>query len=76
MSPFRVVTGRENLWVNEYNGHLWTIPTEFKGSLEVFLLVLAFARCRRWVRMGGVVGAGVWQVWRGDFDQGCFVRAW
>ncbi|KAK5663808.1 hypothetical protein OQA88_11 [Cercophora sp. LCS_1] len=37
VSPFRAVTGRENLWGNEYNGHLWTIPTEFKGSLEVFL---------------------------------------
>ncbi|KAK3381837.1 acyltransferase family-domain-containing protein [Podospora didyma] len=72
ISPFRNVSGRQNLWGNDYNGHLWTIPTEFKGSLLVFLLLLAFARSRRWVAMTGVAIAAYWQMVQGDFDQTLF----
>ena len=72
VSPFYGVTGRQNLWGNSYNGHLWTIPVEFKGSLEVFLLLLAFARSKRWVHVVGVVVAAYWQMVKGDFDQTLF----
>ncbi|KAK0733105.1 acyltransferase 3, partial [Lasiosphaeria miniovina] len=72
VSPFRPVTGREGLWGNDYNGHLWTIPTEFKGSLQVFLLLLAFSRSKRWVHLLGVSIAGYWQLVKGDYDQTLF----
>lgn len=58
----------------EYIGPLWTIPTEFKGSIVVFCLLLAFSRARwRWLRMGVVFFMGVvWQAMRLDFDIGLF----
>ncbi|KAM7214729.1 Acyltransferase family domain containing protein [Rhypophila decipiens] len=72
VNPFQAVTGRQNLWGNDYNGHLWTIPTEFKGSVMVFVLMLAFCRSKRLVHFVGVLGAGYWQMVKGDFDQTLF----
>lgn len=72
INPFQTVTGRQNLWENDYNGHLWTIPVEFKGSLMVFVLLLAFCRSKRWVHVVGVTGAAYWQMVKGDFDQTLF----
>lgn len=69
---FRSIPGRLDLYYNPYDSHLWTIPTEFKGSILVFLLVLAFSQARTWVRMTGVALAGGWQVLLGDFDQSLF----
>ena len=34
-----------------YNGHLWTIPIEYFGSMVVYAMVLGFSRCRTWVRL-------------------------
>lgn len=51
----------------------WTIPTEFKGSMVVFLMLLAFARAKKWIRLAVVAGAGVsWQFKRGDPDMALF----
>ncbi|KAK3323937.1 acyltransferase 3 [Cercophora scortea] len=72
INPFRSLTGRQNLWGNDYNGHLWTIPFEFKGSLLVFFLLLAFSRSRRFVSLVGVSIAAYWQMVSGDFDQTLF----
>lgn len=58
----------------EYDGPLWTIPTEFKGSVIVFSLLLAFSRARNrilplaFVFLGGVA----WQFSRGDADTALF----
>ncbi|KAF8861068.1 hypothetical protein BDZ45DRAFT_647964 [Acephala macrosclerotiorum] len=52
-----------------YNGHLWTIPIEFYGSMVVFLTVLATAGARsgglRMVLIAGVCG---WGMKRGRWD--------
>lgn len=34
-----------------YNGHVWTIPVEFKGSIAVYISVIAFSRCTRNMRL-------------------------
>ncbi|KAK1621858.1 hypothetical protein BDP81DRAFT_442575 [Colletotrichum phormii] len=57
---------------SEYDGHLWTIPVEFKGSLLVFFLLLIFARTKRWIHMAGVMGTAFWLVRIGDWDQSLF----
>jgi peptidoglycan/LPS O-acetylase OafA/YrhL len=41
----------------ELDVHLWTIPVEFRCSLYLFLVLIATARLRTWVRM-----AVVWSV--------------
>ncbi|KAI4152493.1 MAG: hypothetical protein L6R39_001799 [Caloplaca ligustica] len=59
---------RETVWlVNPFAGgtgfeeNLWTIPTEFQGSLLVFLCVLGLSRTRNVVRQGCL---------------GCFIAYW
>ncbi|KAK0613495.1 acyltransferase 3, partial [Immersiella caudata] len=50
---------------DEYGGstamdvHLWTIPVEFRASMVVFLVVMGCARARVLVRVGILVGLGV-----------------
>ncbi|RDL36360.1 uncharacterized protein BP5553_05712 [Venustampulla echinocandica] len=34
-----------------YNGHLWTIPIEFYGSMVVYVTVLGLSRCQAWIRL-------------------------
>ncbi|GJC78343.1 hypothetical protein ColLi_01181 [Colletotrichum liriopes] len=72
MNPFRHIINRENMKGSEYDGHLWTIPVEFKGSLLVFLLLLIFARARRWIHGMAVTGIAFWLVSAGDWDQALF----
>lgn len=72
INPFRAITGRVGLYSPPYDGHLWTIPVEFKGSLTVFALILAFARARCWLRLAGVAAAGAWLVQLGDSDVALF----
>ncbi|RYO75428.1 hypothetical protein DL766_010018 [Monosporascus sp. MC13-8B] len=72
INPFRAITGRVALYSPPYDGHLWTIPVEFKGSVTVFTLLLAFARTRLWIRLAGVLALGCWLVQFGDFDQALF----
>ncbi|KAK6536425.1 hypothetical protein TWF281_000662 [Arthrobotrys megalospora] len=35
----------------ETNGHLWTIPIEFRESLYVFLMILCLSHLKRWARV-------------------------
>ncbi|RYP66607.1 hypothetical protein DL770_008766 [Monosporascus sp. CRB-9-2] len=44
INPFRARTGRVAPYSPLYDGHLWIIPVEFKGSVTVSTLLLAFAR--------------------------------
>ncbi|KAK1656622.1 acyltransferase 3, partial [Colletotrichum godetiae] len=71
-NPFRPIINRENMGGSEYDGHLWTIPVEFKGSLLVFFLLLIFARTKRWIHLVGVMGTAFWLVRIGDWDQSLF----
>ncbi|ELR04841.1 hypothetical protein GMDG_07066 [Pseudogymnoascus destructans 20631-21] len=34
-----------------YNGHVWSIPVEFKGSIVIYTSLLAFSRCRKNARL-------------------------
>ncbi|CAJ2510023.1 Uu.00g059230.m01.CDS01, partial [Anthostomella pinea] len=74
INPFRPITGRANLYSPPYNGHLWTIPVEFKGSVTVFVLLLAFARARRCVHLAAAAAAAALccLVQMGDCDQALF----
>ena len=48
VNPFTLVTSNGGF---HFNGHLWTIPIEFRGSMILFVTILGLARCRAWVRM-------------------------
>ncbi|KAK8114327.1 hypothetical protein PG999_006396 [Apiospora kogelbergensis] len=72
VNPFRNINGRANLYSPPYNGHLWTIPIEFKGSLLVFVLLLAFIKARRWLHMGVTLGFACWLAQLGDLDMALF----
>ncbi|KAI0128872.1 acyltransferase family-domain-containing protein [Xylariales sp. AK1849] len=72
MNPFRAIPGRINMYGIPYNGDLWTIPVEFKGSVTVYVFLLAFARTRRWLHLASVVGCGVWLMQNGDLDMTLF----
>lgn len=59
-NPFKTTTfTRANNFLPRYIGPMWTIPVEFRGSIAIFLLLLAFARTKRWVRMLGIALVGV-----------------
>ena len=34
-----------------YNGHVWSIPVEFRGSIVIYTCLLAFSRCRKNARL-------------------------
>lgn len=75
VDPFRAtrIFTREDTWQNDYNGALWTIPIEYKGSIQVFVLLLTFGGAKRsWIRWAGVVSAGWWQLAKGDADMTLF----
>ena len=48
-----------------FEPNLWTIPTEFSGSLLVFLCVLGLSRVRDVVRLGCLVGLIMYWLWFG-----------
>ncbi|KAL8771410.1 MAG: hypothetical protein Q9209_003078 [Squamulea sp. 1 TL-2023] len=63
---------RETLWfVNPIAGgtgfeeNLWTIPTEFQGSLLVFLCALGLSKCRNKVRLGCLIALMAYWLWFG-----------
>lgn len=48
-----------NLYYNNYNPHLWTIPVEFRSSIVLFLTIIATSRVRAAVRIS-LVGSLIW----------------
>ncbi|RAL12439.1 acyltransferase family protein [Aspergillus homomorphus CBS 101889] len=50
------------------NGQLWTMPIEFRGSLMVYLVILAMAFWRREMRVVGVAGLALYFLWYGIWD--------
>lgn len=50
------VHGMGNIWVEHSNGplldwHLWTIICEFRGSMHLFISLIALANCRPYIRL-------------------------
>lgn len=50
-----VFRGGGEPWLS-YNFHAWSIPTEFKGSIVIYTVLLALSRCTRNARLGCEVG--------------------
>lgn len=48
-----------NLYYNNYNPHLWTIPVEFRCSIVLFVTTIATSRLAAAIRMP-LVGALIW----------------
>lgn len=72
---FKIHGLRGDTWdpASPYISATWTIPTEFKGSIIVFLVLLALARAKKWIRLSLVTMVGVyWQFKRGDSDMALF----
>ena len=77
VNPFRSINGRAGTYSPPYDGHLWTIPVEFKGSLTVFALLLALAgvsgaRLPLGPRRMGVRVAGRWIRIAAEVVAGCW----
>jgi peptidoglycan/LPS O-acetylase OafA/YrhL len=66
-NPFRGVDscGR---WGPAYNGPLWTMPLEFRGSMVVFVVVLGLSRLRPRARMLGVLGLALFCLYKLSWD--------
>lgn len=48
---FVFLTGDSNEFTSQYNGHLWSIPIEFRGSIIVYTTISALSRCSRNARI-------------------------
>ncbi|KAH6678791.1 acyltransferase family-domain-containing protein [Plectosphaerella plurivora] len=73
LDRFRHIKGRETIKGHRYDGHTWTIPVEMKGSLLVMMLLLIFAKAKRWLHAVGALGITYWLFISGDVDQPLFV---
>ena len=59
-----------------YNGHLWTIPIEFYGSIVVFVTVLGLSGVNRghgWMRIAIGTGLVGWSLRGGRWDAALFL---
>ncbi|KAK8055937.1 hypothetical protein PG993_001164 [Apiospora rasikravindrae] len=72
VNPFRNIDGRANLYSPPYDGNLWTIPIEFKGSLLVFVLLLAFMKAKRWLHIAAALWFTFWLAQLGELDMALF----
>lgn len=73
MNTFNLHRTRYSTPLPLYNNHLWTIPLEFKNSVLVFTLLLAFSKVKRWIHLMGVAGVA-WCLLdsQGDIDAALF----
>ena len=51
-----------------YDGHLWTIPIEYRGSIIVFLALLCVAKLRPWLRLHVLVGMVFYSIWDSHWE--------
>ncbi|KAI3396970.1 hypothetical protein diail_11370 [Diaporthe ilicicola] len=72
-NPFHFTPGREAQFANPYDGHLWTIPVEWNGSMMIFLYLTAFCRSKSWVRTSFLVFSIAWAFQLGYCDQAIFL---
>jgi peptidoglycan/LPS O-acetylase OafA/YrhL len=54
-------------YYNTYDPHLWTVPFEYRSSLVVTMVLLAFSHCKAFVRLtltfGTIIFCGMWDRW-------------
>lgn len=70
--PFREVS-LKTPFSPAYNGHLWTIPVEFLGSIVVFVTLLGLGSLRTNSRLSIVAGLGFWSLSWGRWDTFLFL---
>lgn len=56
-----------------YNGHPWTIPLEFRGSIILFATTLGLARSRPSIRMATVASLSVYCMAKEQWDVALFL---
>lgn len=66
-NPLVNVDGRA-LYSPPYDGHLWTIPIEYHGSIIVFLALLCVAKMRPWLRLCALTGFSVYSLWETHWE--------
>lgn len=72
-NPFQFVPGRTTQFPNPYDGHLWTIPVEWNGSMMIFLYLTALARSKTWIRISVLMASITWAFRLGFCDQAIFL---
>ncbi|KAJ0115204.1 hypothetical protein J7T55_001614 [Diaporthe amygdali] len=72
-NPFQFAPGRTTQFPNPYDGHLWTIPVEWNGSMMIFLLMIALCRSKTWVRTSVLLFIIAWAFQLGFCDQAMFL---
>lgn len=72
-NPFQFVPGRTVQYPNPLDGHLWTIPVEWNGSMMIFLYLTAFVRSKPWVRCSVLILLIAWAYRFGSADQAIFL---
>lgn len=70
VNPFTWITNNGGM---HYNGHLWTIPIEFRGSMVLFITILGLARCKTGVRMAAVAGIIVFSMTKEQWNVALFL---
>lgn len=66
-NPLVDVNGRD-LYAPPYDGHLWTIPIEYRGSIIVFLTLLCVAKLRPWLRLYVLAGMVFYSIWDSHWE--------
>jgi peptidoglycan/LPS O-acetylase OafA/YrhL len=67
INPFGDV-GARHIFGNWYDGHLWTIPIEMRGSLVVFIVLVSLAKVRPAVRLLGLAGISLFALRMAHWD--------
>jgi peptidoglycan/LPS O-acetylase OafA/YrhL len=66
-NPFQNIDGF-NLYSPPYDGHLWTIPIEFRGSIVVFVTLLGLSRTKPTVRIIGMAAIVIYTLCTRHWD--------
>lgn len=72
-NPFQFVPGRTVQYPNPFDGHLWTIPVEWNGSMMIFLYLTAFVHSKSWIRISVLLLLIAWAFKFGYADQAIFL---
>ncbi|KAL8948057.1 MAG: hypothetical protein Q9222_005724 [Ikaeria aurantiellina] len=56
-----------------FEPNTWTIPTEYQGSLIIFLCALGLSRCRNQLRLGILICFVAYWLWFGDWAKVLFL---
>jgi peptidoglycan/LPS O-acetylase OafA/YrhL len=67
INPFGAV-GVHHIYGNWYDGHLWTIPIEMRGSIVVFIVLVGLAKVRPGMRLLGLAAISLFALQMTHWD--------